>query len=953
MSSKIKVYELAKELGLDSQQLVDVIQRLGVDIKNSMSVLGSEEVRTIRDYYRKQKGYSKAAAPSPTKGSMTEKRVGTTVIRRRAAAKPSEKIQVEMMEQTPFFEEDVVLAGEGESSEVTVSEVPVSETELAATPVEATATPVEAAAPVGIEAKETTGSITEAPEEVSKPTLKEPKVYTPILKTSSAPKAPIRTVATATPAAKPPVSAPPAKITATASVPGVEKKLEAKAPPQSTLATPIQVITPPPPPPKRRVYQSIIKKVSTDQHLRDVIGPKPVKVDKPKEVAKPATTGTDASKTGAVGLKRGIKEIDFAPPSTEAAKEAGKRRVLARQDTVFKSADYLKRELIHSTKKRKTVINRPAMKTLLTTKSDKKKVVQMGATIKVAEFAKELGVKAGQVIPKLMALGVPASINESIDYDTAVLCAHEFGYEVKQEVFKTEDYVGTVDVSAENVKPRPPVVTIMGHVDHGKTSLLDAIRKTKVAAKEAGGITQHIGAYTVTLPKGKISFVDTPGHEAFTAMRARGAKVTDIVVLVVSAVDGVMPQTMESIAHAKAAAVPIIVAVNKVDLPDGNPDRIKQTLSGQGLNPEEWGGDTIYVNVSAKTGVGLDQLLESILLQAEILELTANYDTPARGTVIESRLDKNRGAIATILVQHGVLRPGDSFACGESYGKVRAMSDSFGQRMLEAFPSDPVEILGLPSVPNTGDDLWVVKDEKTAREIAGGRVEQHKARTLESRPKLSIEEMMAAAAPGGEKELRVILKSDVQGSGEALREAMSKFPQTKVRLKILHVGTGGITESDVMLATASKAVVLGFNVRPDLKAQKIADAEQIEIRSYTIIYDLLEDVKKFLEGLVDSEIKEKVIGRAEVRNVFNIPKIGTIAGSAVIDGKVTRGCFLRLLRDNRVIYTGKVSSLKRFKEDVKEVAQGFECGIGLENFNDLKMGDQFEAFVKEEIKGTL
>jgi translation initiation factor IF-2 len=935
MSSKIKVYELAKELGLDSQQLVDTIQRLGIDIKNPMSVMGSEEVRSIRDYYKKQKAVSKATAATPSKSPMTEKRVGATVIRRRAT-KSSEKSEPERTfeEVIPEPEEELEQQFTEPSTEPVAEQVDVE-----------AAVEEEPSAPV-------------APREVEKAEVE--RTPQPILRTS--PSNPAESVDTRA------IQARPSPKSQASSAPATERKSvnETKeTSPQTHLTSkspmakaPIVKAPTPAPPPRRRIYQSIIKKVSTDQHLSEVIGPKPMKVDKPKEApvaAKPATgaASTDAAKAAALGGPKRVKEIEFTTPATEAAKEAGKRRLQQRQDTVFKSADYLKRELVHSTKKRKTVINRPAMKTQLTKPAEHKRVVEMGANITVGGLAKELGVKANAVIAKLMGMGVTATINETVDYDTAVLCTHEFGYEVKQKVFKNEDYIPAVDVSPEALKPRPPVVTIMGHVDHGKTSLLDAIRKTKVAAGEAGGITQHIGAYMVTLPKGKISFVDTPGHEAFTAMRARGAKVTDIVVLVVSAVDGVMPQTMESIAHAKAAQVPIIVAINKIDLPDGNPDRIKQTLAGQGLNPEEWGGDTIYVNVSAKTGVGLDQLLESILLQAEILELKANFEVNGRGIVVESRLDKNRGAIATVLVQHGKLKPGDIFVCGEFFGKIRAMSNSYGVRVIEALPSEPVEILGLPAVPNTGDDLAVVVDERTARELTEARLAQKQNKTQEAKPKLTLEEMMAAPGGAGEKELRVILKADVQGSGEALKEAMSKFPQDKVRLKVLHVGTGGITESDVMLATASRAVILGFNVRPDVKAQKTAESEGVELRTYTIIYDLLEDVKNFLEGLVDAEVKEKVIGRAEVRNVFNIPKIGTIAGSAVVDGKVTRGCFLRLLRDSRVIYTGKVSSLKRFKDDVKEVAQGFECGIGLENFNDLKMGDQFEAFVKEETKGTL
>ncbi len=856
--TKLKVYELAKELGVDGQVLVSQIQRLGVDIKNAMSVLGTEEVRAVREFYRANaKINASVAAATTAQPGVTEKRVGATVIRRRKGV-------------------------EKEAPPVEVAPPPVVE-EIDA--VEDSSAEVEAAPG--------------APEFESPPESQE-------------------------------------TISATS--------------PEAAESAPREV---PQEPPKRRVFGSIIKKVSTETHLVEQVGPKVEKRERPKPV--PTTAAPAASAPGAgtlgdpSGLRR-VKEVDFASP--EAAKEAGKRRLANRQDTVFKSADYLKRELVHATKKKKNVISRPAMRTLITKPAGHKRVVEMGDSITVSEFAKQIGVKATAVITKLMALGVTAAINDTIDFDTATLVGPEFEHEVKQKVFREEDFIPQIEAPAGDMKSRPPVVTIMGHVDHGKTSLLDAIRKSKVAAGEAGGITQHVGAYTVQVPKGKITFVDTPGHEAFTAMRARGAKVTDIVVVVVSAVDGVMPQTLESINHAQAASVPIIVAINKVDLPDGNPDRIKQTLSGHGLNPEEWGGDTMYLPVSAKTGKGLDQLLEAILLQAEMLELQAHYEIPGRGTVIESRLEKARGPVATVLVQQGTLRAGDLVVCGVTYGKVRAMQDSYGKSIKTAEPGDPVEILGLPEVPTVGDDFFVAESEKSARELTTVRADRLKANSLSSRPKVTLEQMLAAA-PVGDKELRVVLKADVQGSVEALKEALSKIPTDKVRMRVLHYATGGINESDVMLASASKAAVIGFNIRPDTKALKLAESEGIEVRTYSIIYELLDDVRALMEGLLDKQVKEKVIGRAEVRELFTVPKIGVIAGSSVLDGKVTRGCFLRLLRDSRVVYEGKVSSLRRFKDDVKEVSQGFECGIGLENFNDVKPGDQFEAFIKEESADTL
>jgi translation initiation factor IF-2 len=893
MTTKLKVYELAKELTMDGQHLVDLAQRLGIDVKNTMSVLGTEEVRTIREHHRKNKTLAKsAAAATPAKPQVTEKRVGTTVIRRRSAKA--------VAEPTPEVVEAPVATATAEEEEKT-SEVAAS---------------LEEAPTVEASAQSESDSVAEV---------------SPSTETTPAP-------------------------VAASEAPSESQNAPTKEEKTVTAAKPVVEVVAPK---AKRFFPSIIKKVATEDYLGAKVGPKVEKVKKevkPTTAPKPGTPGKVAAgsqaQTLAGGISKRVKEVDFASPAQEVAKEAGKRRLLERQNSVFKSADFLKRELVHSTKKKKAAVSRPALKTQITTPSEHKRVVEMGDSISVGEFAKQVSQKAGSMISKLMGMGVTASINESIDHDTAILLAQELGFEVKQKVFKEEEFIPKFGSEEGELKPRGPVVTIMGHVDHGKTSLLDAIRKTKVAAGEAGGITQHVGAYTVTLPKGKITFVDTPGHEAFTAMRARGAKVTDLVILVVSAVDGVMPQTLESINHSKAANVPIIVAVNKIDLPDGNPDRIKQTLAGHGLSPEEWGGDTIYVPVSAKTGKGLDTLLESILLQAEMMELKANYDCPARGVVIESRLDKNRGAVASVLVQHGKLKVGTHLVSGTCYGKIRAMTSSEGNKINEALPGEPVEVLGLPAVPAVGDEFFVMEDEKSAKALVDARALKSKQQALDNKPRLSLEEMMNAPA-GPDKELRIILKADVAGSTEALKEAFNKFASEKVKLKVLHTGTGGITESDVMLAAASQAVILGFNIRPDIKAQRLAEQEKVQIKTYSIIYDLLEDIKKLAEGLLSAEVKERVIGRAEVRSVFNIPKIGAIAGSAVIDGKVTRGCFLRLLRDNRVVYEGKLSSLKRFKEDVKEVATGFECGIGLENFNDLKLGDQFEAFLKEEVKSTL
>ena len=511
----------------------------------------------------------------------------------------------------------------------------------------------------------------------------------------------------------------------------------------------------------------------------------------------------------------------------------------------------------------------------------------------------------------------------------------------------------TGEENVEDLKPRPPVVTIMGHVDHGKTSLLDAIRTANVTAGEAGGITQHIGAYDVELEGKKITFLDTPGHEAFTAMRARGAKATDIVILVVAADDGVMPQTKEAINHSKAAGVPIIIAINKMDKPDANPERVKQELTEFELVPEEWGGETIFVEVSAKQHTNLDQLLEMILLQAEVLDLKANPDKRAKGVVVEARLDKGRGPVATVLVQEGTLKIGDPIVTGVHFGRVRTMTNDRGDRLEEAGPSIPVEVTGLSGVPDAGDAFHSVEDEKAAKDVAQHRQQKLREAELAKTSKISLEQLYARIQQGDVKELKVILKGDVQGSVEAVKDSLLKLSTEACRLVVIHTGVGGIIESDVSLASASDAIVLGFNVRPEPKAASLAESEGVDIRLYNIIYDAVADIRDAMEGLLAPTLQEKYLGRAEVRETFSVSKVGMIAGCYVTDGKLLRGSQVRLLRDNVVVWQGKMSSLKRFKDDVREVATGYECGIGLENYNDIKVGDVIEAFEIEAIKTTL
>ncbi|MGE0762039.1 MAG: translation initiation factor IF-2 [Bdellovibrionales bacterium] len=631
-------------------------------------------------------------------------------------------------------------------------------------------------------------------------------------------------------------------------------------------------------------------------------------------------------------------------------KEKKKRTPTREEEQVFTATEFRKREVIFQPKKKKPMTGRDAKKTQITTPKASKRVVKVDNTIKVGDLAAAMNVKAPLLIKKLMTDGVMATITTDLDFDTVSLITPEFGFEAVNthrtaaELMKD---IASGDLTAEKVL-RPPVVTVMGHVDHGKTTLLDAIRNADVAKGEAGGITQHIGAYTVSLENDvKTTFIDTPGHEAFTAMRARGANVTDIAVIVVAADDGMMPQTAEAINHAKAANVPIIVAINKMDRPGANPERIKQQLTEFELVPEEWGGTTIYCPVSALKKEGIKELLEQIHLVAEVQELKANPKRSATGVVIESRMEKGRGAVATLLVKDGTLRVGDDFVAGAVIGRVRSMMNDQGVIVKEVSPGYAVEVMGLPAPPQAGDYFDVAQDEEMAKRLA----EQRKVKATSDQPnsKMTLDQLFAKVKTGDQKELSFILKADVGGSLEAVKGMIDKAGTTEVKPKLIHSAIGGITESDILLASTAKGMVIGFNVRPDGEAQRMAKEKGVEIKTYSIIYELIDDLKKMMSGMLDPIFKEKQTGRAEVRNTFVVPKIGTIAGSFVVDGKITRGNQLRLVRDGRIIYEGKLSSLKRFKDDAKEVASGFECGIGIENFNDIKVGDIIEAFVMEQV----
>ncbi|MGG3843117.1 translation initiation factor IF-2 [Anoxybacillus kestanbolensis] len=613
-----------------------------------------------------------------------------------------------------------------------------------------------------------------------------------------------------------------------------------------------------------------------------------------------------------------------------------------------------KEKKIFNNKKNKKQKPQQALQQEVQKKKEKElpKKITFEGSLTVAELAKKLGKEPSEIIKKLFMLGIIATINKDLDKDAIELICSDYGVEVEEKVTIDETEFETIEIvdNPEDLVERPPVVTIMGHVDHGKTTLLDSIRHTKVTEQEAGGITQHIGAYQVVVNGKKITFLDTPGHEAFTTMRARGAQVTDIVILVVAADDGVMPQTVEAINHAKAANVPIIVAVNKIDKPTANPDRVMQELMEYELVPEEWGGDTIYCKLSALTGEGIDNLLEMILLVSEMEELKANPNRRATGTVIEAKLDKGRGPVATLLVQSGTLRVGDPIVVGYTYGRVRAMTNDLGRRVKEAGPSTPVEITGLNEVPQAGDRFMVFEDEKKARQIGEARAQKQIVQQRSVKARVSLDDLFEKIKQGEMKELNIIVKADVQGSVEALVAALQKIEVEGVRVKIIHSGVGAVTEYDIMLASASNAIVIGFNVRPDANAKRVAEAEKVDIRLHRIIYKVIEEIEAAMKGMLDPEYEEKVIGQAQVRQTFKVSKVGTIAGCYVTDGKITRDSSVRLIRQGIVVYEGQIDTLKRYKDDVKEVAQGYECGITIKNFNDIKEGDVIEAYIMQEVE---
>jgi translation initiation factor IF-2 len=699
--------------------------------------------------------------------------------------------------------------------------------------------------------------------------------------------------------------------------------------------------------------------------------PEPVQeepaVEEPEPQPAPRPIAAQAEERESARPSGGLRLAPEAPERAPGPDRSGRQRKLVREVVNLREQETLARQAVGRApvrrqvtvdprtaasprRKRRDALNRPAAAKAA---SDQRRVLRIEGTIAVGELARQLGSKAPDVQRKLMALGTMVSINTSIDVATAAKVAAEFGFDVLDTGFKEQEFFAQPSQTSGARVPRPPVVTVMGHVDHGKTSLLDAIRHANVVAGEAGGITQHIGAYQARVGDGVITFIDTPGHAAFTEMRARGAKVTDLVILVVAATEGVMPQTIEAIEHAKAANVPIVVAVNKIDLPGANPSQIRQRLMEHGLVAEEFGGETISAEVSATKGTGIDKLLEMVLLQAEVLELKADPDQRASGIVLEASLDKGKGPVATVLVQQGTLRRGDIVVLGPSFGRVRAMDDENAQRVDEAGPSVPVRITGLTSVPDAGEPFHVVESERVAKDIVAHRESERRERPSAEAKRLTLDEFFAQAEGGGVKELSVVLKADTQGSVEALRASLLDLSTDSVKVDVLLAGVGAVTETDVMLAKASDGIIVGFHVRPDPAARRAAEGQGVEIRTYQVIYEVVDDVRKAMAGLLPPTISEKFEGRAEVRDTFSVPRVGTIAGCYVSEGKVRRGASCRLLRDGVQIYEGRVSSLKRFKDDVREVNSGFECGLGIEGYNDVKLGDVVETYVLEEKPATL
>ena len=923
MTTKLRVYEVARDLGMDNKALVNLLQSVGVsEVRNHMSAVAPEAIERVKRHLEKQKAQ---------KG--VEERIRPTVVKRRAASRPAG-------------------AADGSSSAPDSGVQPPESRGTVVRRVRPTETVPPKSAPRAAPAP-----VTAAPPE-------------PPSAVASAP--PPRSAPSGSPA---PIESAPPSVAAPPSAPRHEPALAAPPAPSVTEAPRVEPVVEPtaaaPPAPSAGSMIPTMPAAS-----EPVAAAPPVSTRTP--AARPSAGPATASPVQAVAApsprpsvpRTGIDVWEGRPgvPMPQANRGPAPRRVQydakapvvagrSRGAPVRVPRGGMRQRGIGSLAKPKGT-GQPVTQE----RSAHKKVVRIEESIGLQGLASKIGVKATEVLMKLMRMGMTGvNINSTLDADTAKLVANELGWEVEDVAVSEADALvaaqGLEAVMEEEAGrgKRPPVVTVMGHVDHGKTSLLDRIRRANVAAGEAGGITQHIGAYSVDTAHGKVTFLDTPGHEAFTAMRARGAQTTDVVVLVVAADDGVMPQTKEAVNHARAAKVPIVVAVNKIDKPEAQLERVRRELSEIGLIPEEWGGDTLFTEVSAATGQGVEALLEQIALQSEILELSANPGKPATGVVIEAELDRGRGPVATILITDGTLHRGDVILAGATYGKMRAMHDHLGRSISEAGPSTPVEIIGLNDVPSAGDPVHVIKDIKKAQEIGDSRKVKERKSLMPagSQTRMTLEDLAKAMSESDQLELKLIIKADVQGSVEALADALIRLSTQKVKVSVVHSAAGAITEGDVNLAVAAGAIIIGFNVRPAGKASGLAQKEGIQIRQYSVIYNVVDEVKAAMEGLLAPTLVEKQIGRAEVRQVFKVSKAGTIAGCMVLQGLIRRNASARLVRDGSVIFSGKISSLKRFKDDAREVKEGFDCGIGLENYGDLKEGDSIEAFEMEQVKQTL
>jgi len=932
----MRIHEFAKELKMENKDLLAMLEKMGLSYKSVQSTLEESDVERVKNQINLSR-----------KEGLVEKRIKPTVIRRRVmreepppplAEEAVQEAQPSALKKTPLPEPSVKPAGRTlkRRGEEKVPSPDVRGKEMAA------AMQPPATSTLPSESVPTPRAAEGAP-----PTKEKPDRIPADIRTAAAPPAGEVEIPSGS---MEPIPSPPSADAAKPLGPVAEEKpriVERFVEKPKRRYEPAKIIERPSVPPPSALQETQERERKTPPTVQ---AKPPIILQRPTQPTARLAPEEEGRGRRKKRLRKDVQVLEEGKPN--------RVRVITTKKRAFREHDYYKEDrdsetLLVDEMGRPKPSREKKVKSEITVPKPIKRKIRIAEAILVGELAKRMGVKASEIIKKFMSLGLMVTINQIIDTESAAMVATDFGYEVEKTGFEIEDLIEEKEQRSEDLVPRPPVVTIMGHVDHGKTSLLDAIRQTNVTEGEAGGITQHIGAYEVEVDHRKVVFLDTPGHEAFTAMRARGAKVTDIVVLVVAADDGVMNQTVEAINHAKAANVPIIVAINKIDKPNANSERVKQGLSEYGLIPEAWGGQTIFTELSAKQKIGLKELLEMILLQADVLELKGNPSRPMTGAVIEAKLDRGRGPVATVLIQDGSLQIGDAFVSGTNFGHVRAMINDRGERIQEAGPSTPVEVIGFSSVPNAGDPFIVVTDERRAKELATQRFQKQREVELAKSSRVTLEDFYNQMKAGSVKDLNLILKADVQGSIEALGESLRGMNTENVRVNVLHASVGAINESDCMLASASEAIILGFHVKVEPKAQALAEQEKIDIRLYNVIYEALNDVRKAMEGLLEPVYEERLLGRAEVRQVFNISRVGTIAGSYVLEGKILRGSHVHVIRDGEMVHEGSISSLKRLKDDVREVSSGFECGIGISDFREIQTKDIIESYGIEKVSAQL